>query len=75
VVRAGLAGDDMVAAIYWVGRVVSGWRVSSEAVSESWLVTHAAESGKVGWDGPRWRTPAERAEMARVDRRKGRVAK
>jgi len=60
----------MVSAIYWLQRVVSGWRLSGDAVSESWLAAHAAESTKVGWDGPRWRTPRERIEMARADRRK-----
>ena len=40
-----------------------------DTVSESWLASHAAESTKTGWDGPRWRSPKERADMARRERR------
>jgi hypothetical protein len=47
------------------------WLRGVEAVSPAWLESHRAEGTKLGWlDGPVWRTPRERIEMARVDRRK-----
>ena len=46
------------------------WLRGVEAVSPAWLDAHAAESTKTGWDGPRWRTPKERAAMERLDRRR-----
>lgn len=37
----------------------------------AWLKAQRVQEQRRGWDGPRWRTPAERARMAREDRRKG----
>lgn len=28
-------------------------------VSEAWLMAHEARDGRSGWEGPRWRFPAE----------------
>ncbi|MCR4374190.1 MAG: hypothetical protein NUW22_05015 [Acidobacteria bacterium] len=38
-------------------------------LTDEWRKSHAAESLKAGWDGPRWRTPKERADMMRQERR------
>lgn len=38
-------------------------------LTDEWRKAYAAESLKTGWDGPRWRTPAERAQMQRQERR------
>lgn len=51
-----------------VMRLWGWWR--PERVSASLLRSYALEATKAGWDGPRWRTPKERAAMDRVDRRK-----
>ncbi len=46
------------------------WFTREDTVSGAWLDAHAATETKVGWEGPRWRTPAERLQMARQDRRR-----
>lgn len=46
------------------------FRRRQETVSAAWMRSQALDETKIGWDGPRWRTPAERARMAREDRRR-----
>jgi hypothetical protein len=52
---------------------LSWWRslfVNHDApLTDEWRKSHAAEAMKAGWDGPRWRTPKERADLMRRDRR------
>jgi hypothetical protein len=35
------------------------------AMSDEWLLSHDLSSTKRGWDGPRWRLPAERKALER----------
>jgi hypothetical protein len=49
-------------------RLWGWWR--RDRISASLLHSYALEATKTGWDGPRWRTPKERAQMERLDRRK-----
>jgi hypothetical protein len=39
------------------------WRTEAYGVSEAWLQQHSVSAGRVGWEGPRWRTPKEREGM------------
>jgi hypothetical protein len=53
-------------------RALLRWLVSGrapDAVSEDWSRDHLRAELRVGWEGPRWRTPKERAQMQRRDRR------
>lgn len=49
------------------------WRILSPArathVSADWLAAQDRREGRAGWEGPRWRTPRERAALADQDRR------
>lgn len=67
----------VVAIIVWtawrtsrvVSRRIEAYRLRRR-VSGEWLQAHAASETKVGWEGPRWRTPKERERMTRrQDRR------
>lgn len=39
-----------------------------ERVSAAWLDSQCAAEGRAGWEGPRWRFPAERDAINRRDR-------
>lgn len=39
-----------------------------ERVSAAWLDSQCATEGRAGWEGPRWRFPAERDAMQRRER-------
>ena len=44
-------------------------------VSPRWLRDHALQDTKQGWEGTRWRFPAERAELQQQQRRTEIVAR
>lgn len=44
---------------------------SGDPVSLAWLQAQAQREGKIGVDLPTWRTPAEVAQMRRIERRRG----
>jgi hypothetical protein len=57
-----------------VGGLV-GWAIwsirrdrRSPHMTGGWLDRHAASDARAGWEGPRWRLPAEQRERARRER-------
>lgn len=57
----------MIAALRALWRLLRPARAMT--VSRAWLAAQGQRDGRAGWDGPRWRTPRERAALADQDRR------
>jgi len=55
----------------WWRRLVSGVASPDVYVSRPWLRREAIEAARRGWEGPRWRTPAEVASLRGEGTRSG----
>lgn len=42
-------------------------------VSDEWIIEHAVQDTKTGWEGPRWKFPAEIEEDEKEQRRQERL--
>lgn len=60
----------LVGGVLLVSAAIWRWRSRRDAdsVSDAWLLQDRIRADRMGVDLPRWRTPKERAEMARRDR-------